>query len=82
MAAIIAKARVVVEKNSSVLSDSECDVILARASECTEQPEDGDKFVMKIELETGETIAIQGDIEEFVKSFGFFNDRKQPEKGW
>lgn len=76
MAALITKANVVLEKNGEVLSSSECDVILAKAADCTDQPEDGDKFVMKIELPTGETIVISGEIEEYTTAFGFFNTKK------
>lgn len=81
MAAIVAKARVILEKAGNVLSDSECDVILAKAADCTEQPEDGDKFIMKIELPTGETIVVSGEIAEFTDSFGFFNTKKA-QGGW
>ena len=81
MAAIVAKARVMLEKANNLLSDSECDVILAKAADCTEQPEDGDKFVMKIELPTGETLIISGEIEEFTSSFAFFNTKKA-QGGW
>lgn len=76
MAAVVAKAKVLLERNEQIVCDAECEVVVAKASDCSDQPEDGDKFIIKIETPNGETIAIIGEIAEFTDAFGFLNSKK------